>query len=124
VTTHRTQTVSLVGRALTLELSAAAGAALARETSPRVAEMELYFSCLIRKRVRFPATPHPDALCVRVDDRLTVCFRPVMTSHCDLHAAGGKPPLEAFPIRKPAAFIPKRLVLDYRRESWSGEFSY
>lgn len=120
----RTYAVSLAGRPLTLELSDAASAALARETSPRVAEMELYFSCLIRKQVRFPETPHADALCAHVDDRLTVCFRPVMTSHCDLHAVGGKPPLEAFPIRKPAAFIPKRLVLDYRRESWSGEFGY
>ena len=116
------QSLNLAGRTLTVELSAAARAALAERAVPLVAEMELYFSCLIRKRVRFPERVHPDALCAPLDARLTVCFRPVMTRACAVRDTGGQPELEAFPIRRPAAFVPKRLTLDYRHGAWSGEF--
>jgi hypothetical protein len=116
-------TLSLAGRTVTVELSAAARAALAERRAPLVAEMELYFSCLIRKRVRFPEQVHPDALCAPLDPRLTVCFRPVMTRSCAVRDTDGQPELEAFPIRRPAAFVPKRLALDYRHGAWLGEFS-
>ena len=114
----------LGGRELELRLSAAARRALGTEATPLVAEMELYFSCLIRKRVRFSATPHPAATCVRLTDRLTVCFRPVMTRACALDPAGDRPGLETFPIQKPDAFLPKWLALDWRHGGWSGEFGF
>ena len=116
------QHVDLAGRTVTVELSAAARAALRERQVPLVAEMELYFSCLIRKRVRFPEHVHPDALCAPLDAQLTVCFRPVMTRACAVRETDGQPELEAFPIRRPAAFVPKRLALDYRHGAWSGEF--
>ncbi len=111
-------------RDLAIETSASAAAALAGRTTPLVAEMELYFSCLIRKQLRFPADPHPDALCVPVAGGLTVCFRPVMTRACAVHDAADQPELEAFPIARPRAFIPRWLRLDYRGGRWSGEFGY
>jgi len=116
--------VRIGGRDIGLKLSSAAEAALARAGGPVIAEMELYFSCLIRKQVRFPAAAHPDAQCIALDGRLTVCFRPVMTRACSMDAVEGKPELEAFPIHKPEAFLPKWLHLDFRRDGWSGEFGY
>ena len=121
--THSRQ-IRLGGRDIGLRLSAAAEAALAGADRPVIAEMELYFSCLIRKRVRFPAAAHPDAQCMTFDNRLTVCFRPVMTRACSMDAMEDRPELEAFPIHKPEAFLPKWLHLDFRHDSWSGEFGY
>ena len=115
-------TLNLAGRMLTVELSAAARPTLAERHTPLIAEMELYFSCLIRKRVRFPERVHPDALCASLDARLTVCFRPVMTRACAVRDTEGQPELEAFPIQRPAAFVPKRLLVDFRHGAWSGEF--
>jgi hypothetical protein len=115
-------TLSLGGRALNLRLSAAAAQALRAAPGPRVVEMELYFSCLIRKRVRVIDAPHPDALCAAVDDHLTVCFRPVMTRACAID--GQAPELESFPIRRPEAFTPRWLTLDIRAGNWSGEFGF
>jgi hypothetical protein len=117
-------TVQLGQRTVQLRMSRAAEAALARRDEPLVAEMELYFSCLIRKRVRFPEQPHADALCAKVSERLVVCFRPVMTRACSIQEVAGKPELDAFPIRRPEAFIPKSLSLDYHHDTWSGEFGF
>ena len=77
--------------------------------------MELYFSCLIRKRLQFLCAPHPDAFCVIVDSHFMVCFRPVTTRQCVLNDVEGEPPLDAFPIKRPEAFLPKWLTLDFRR---------
>ena len=116
--------VELDGRTVNCELSARATQALAARATPLVAEMELYFSCLIRKRVRFPDSPHADAHRVRVSNQLTLCFRPVMTRACAVSEVEDKPELEAFPISHPEAFVPKWLKLDFRRGQWSGEFGY
>jgi hypothetical protein len=117
-------TLRLLNRDLDLRLSPAAHTALAARTAPLVVEMELYFSCLIRKRVRFLSAPHPGAFCTSLDEQLTVCFRPVMTRHCALSEVEGQPELETFPIQRPEAFLPKWLALDFRRGKWSGEFSF
>jgi hypothetical protein len=109
-------------RDLEVRLSRAAQAALA--AGPLVVEMELYFSCLIRKRVLFPPAPHKDATCARLDEGLTVCFRPVMTRQCAVSGVQESPELETFPIQRPEAFLPKWLTLDLRNGNWSGEFGY
>jgi hypothetical protein len=121
---HTVRSVRIVNRDLEVRLSTAACAALAARGAPLVVEMELYFSCLIRKRLLFLSAPHTDALCATVDRSLTVCFRPVMTRQCALRDVEGEPPLESFPIKRPEAFLPKWLVLDFRRGAWSGEFSF
>lgn len=118
------QHLDLGGRTLELRLSASAQRRLAAGGAPLVAEMELYFSCLIRKRVRFPAAPHAGATCVRVGEHLTVCFRPVMTRACAVEGVEGSPELEAFPIWRPEAFLPRWLELDWRGHAWSGEFGF
>ena len=118
------RSVRLANRDLEVRLSSAASAALAARGTPLVVEMELYFSCLIRKRVRFLSAPHPDAFCTTMDERLTVCFRPVMMRQCALSDVEGEPELEGFPIQRPEVFLPKWLALDFRRGAWSGEFSF
>lgn len=117
-------TIRLGERDLALDISAAAATALAARATPLVVEMELYFSCLIRKQLRFPVSPHPDALCVPAAGGLTVCFRPVMTRACAVRDAPPQPELEAFPIARPRAFIPHWLRLDHVGGRWSGEFGY
>ena len=113
----------LEGKDLHILLSAAAQRALAMRTTPLIAEMEIYFSCLIRLRVRFyeddilsTATP--------VTEQLSIRFRPVVSTCCDLHEVKGKPPLVDLPIVKRTAFMPHWLRLDYRKGQWMGEFDY
>lgn len=116
------QQIEFHGRVIELNLTTAAKNALAQRQTPLLAEMELYFSCLIRKAVRFYETESLD--CTPVTDTLSLCFRPVMTRHCGLDYEGDEPPLTDFPLSHPEHYIPRWLRIDYENGQWHGEFGY
>jgi len=118
------ESVLIHGRPVELRVSAAARRRLADLASPLVAEMELYFSCLVRKRVRFRdrADTEPDA--VQALTGLKVSFRPVTTAECRMVDAGEDVPTTAMPVVNPRAFVPHWLKIDYRHGDWVGEFGY
>ncbi|QKT03797.1 hypothetical protein HUS23_08185 [Ectothiorhodospiraceae bacterium 2226] len=110
---------NVLGRPVRVELTPAAQATLAERRAPLAVEMELYFSCLIRKAVRFADAAPEDA----AEQGLVLRFRPVMSQGCPVDA--GTPPLVAMPIAgDPARFVPHWLKLDYRGGTWQGEFGY
>ncbi|MEW6133041.1 MAG: hypothetical protein AB1591_07730 [Pseudomonadota bacterium] len=114
---------ALEGKPFRVILSAAAQRALAARGTPLVAEMELYFSCLIRLQVRFH-DGDADTNTTAVTDKLAVRFRPVVGQRCDLHAAADKPPLMDAPLSRRAPFVPRWLRLDHRKGEWLGEFGH
>ncbi len=113
--------IVLANKPVKLHLTTAAQQALVARSTPLYAEMELYFSCLIRYKVRFYEKPL-DGEGIAVSDNLVVNFRPVMTKACGKDYAGDEPPLIDFPIVKPEAFVPKWMKIDYRHGEWQGEF--
>ena len=104
-------------------LSEAAQCALAQRSTPLIAEMELYFSCLLRLRVRFYERDE-GASATPINAQLSVRFRPVMSRRCDLHEVKGKPPLDDFPLVKRAPYVPHWLRLDFKKGAWVGKFGY
>ena len=113
--------ITIANKPVKLHLSAAAQQALAARSSPLYAEMELYFSCLIRFKVRFyERAVHNEG--IAVSEKLFVNFRPVMTEVCGKDYEGEEPPLTDFPIVKQEAFVPKWLRIDFRQGEWQGEF--
>ena len=113
--------VTLYGKSIDVRLTAAAECALNLRATPLVAEMELLFSCLLRKRVCFgesadEATP--------VNEQLSVRFKPIMTRRCSVAEGGATPPSEGFPLENPRPFVPSWLAIDYRRGEWVGQFGY
>ena len=113
--------IKIANKSVKLDLSPAAQQALEARNSPLYAEMELYFSCLIRFKVRFyEQASHGEG--VAVSDKLIVYFRPVMTQACGKDYEGDEPPLTDFPIIKQDAFVPKWLRIDFRQGEWQGEF--
>lgn len=120
--------VRLFGRPLRVEFSRQALAAAGKLQSPMTVEAELYFSCMIRKAVRFrhaqpddtlPAGSHAPLL-----DHLTLQFRPVTTQHCQIETGAGAPPLETMPVTRPQAFVPRWVSIDFHHGDWLGEFGY
>ena len=124
-TTTSDLSLTLNDRSLAIELTPAAQAALAKRDRPLYVQMELYFSCLLRLKVRFYETlPAVDTAWSRVNDKLVVSFRPVMTAQCNNDYQGEEPPLTDFPIAHDAPFTPRWLQLDFRQGQWQGEFGY
>lgn len=115
--------VTVNDKEIRVRLSEAAERALASRQTPLLAEMELLFSCLIRKRVLFrdqqdaeDGTP--------VSSRLAVRFRPVMTRACAVSSVEDAVPKEDFPIANPRPYVPRWLKIDFRKGRWLGEFGY
>lgn len=116
------KTIALCGKTVEVRWSENAERALAARASPLLAEMELYFSCLIRKKVRFRDGAATGT--VAVTPQLSVSFRPVMTAACGLDYAGDEPPVTDFPIVRPEAFVPRWLAIDHQGRDWHGEFGF
>lgn len=96
--------------------------ALRRRTTPLFVEMQLYFSCVVKKRVLFHEQPAHES--IPVDERLAVCFRTVEASSCDpVEFARNFP--EKRELLSPGArrMHPTRLELDYLRGGWAGRFT-
>jgi hypothetical protein len=110
--------------ALEIRISKAATRALQDRAAPLLVLAELYFSCLIRKRLYFPEQVMADAERLPTDHPLLqIYFRPVMGVSCKVSATD-KPPLTHFPIQKPQAFIPKWISIDFAAGQWRGEFGF
>jgi len=109
---------------LLIELTKAASKAIQERTTPLLAEMELYFSCLVRKKVRFYEEKNKEESVI-VNENLKVRFRPVMTQSCNISdMEGDAPPVTDFPIKNAAAYVPRWLRIDYKKGEWRGEFGY
>ena len=116
-------TVSFHGRDLAVRLTRAAEKALHERQSPLKVELELFFSCLIRKRVRFPeGDGNGQGYQPAAGGRLQFRFRPVMTQQCSVTE---EPELAPFPIADPGPFVPHWVQIDYRPGvGWEGEFGF
>jgi hypothetical protein len=121
VLNHR---IELEGKPVDITLSEAARDALSRRTKPLAVEMELYFSCLIRKQVRFRDAGQNDPHGAELNDRLRIHFRPVMTRACGKDYEGDEPPLTDFPLARRRPYIPHWLRIDFHNGQWHGEFGY
>ena len=115
--------VDFHGKTVKVELTQTAQKHLTQVTQPLFVEMELYFSCLIRKKVRFNNERAKESA-IPVTDHLSVSFHPVMTRACHKDYEGEAPPLTEFPIAKPAPYVPRWLKIDYKSGEWWGEFGY
>ena len=109
-------TVKILNKTVRVEWSKAADNALSALSSPLSVETELYFSCLIRKKVRFGDKAH-SAVFLPVNER-------VVTNVCRADGETQEIDLVDFPIKNPAAFVPRWLKIAYRRGNWEGEFGY
>jgi hypothetical protein len=114
----------MLDRPIVLELSKAAEKHLENVDAQLCVEMELYFSCLLRKRVMIRETIDSD-FSVTVSEKLKIGFRPVMTKSCSISSCDGDPPpVSDFPIAKPECFVPHWLKIDFKKGRWQGEFGY
>jgi hypothetical protein len=119
--------VLLHGKPIQIQIHPRALQQLARSDQSILVEMELYFSCLIRKQVRFcelDPTLDTQQLAVQVTPGLYLYFNPVTTKECRIAEVGNKPPVTSMPVVRPQAFVPHWLYIDYRANQWIGEFGY
>lgn len=118
-----TATVSINGKPVNVEWTAGAARALDQRSRPLVLELELYFSCLVKKFVHV----HEDAparATVRVTDKLQIYFRAVTSTACTMEAAErlGRQPETELETVAALKLSPKRVRLDHVKGEWQADF--
>jgi hypothetical protein len=88
-----------------------------------IVELQLYFSCVVKKRVlfhqraNFATTP--------VDDRLEIAFHAIASAVCDPNEFALNHPAGRDLSPGPAArMVPRIVDIDYRAGHWEGQFRY
>ena len=119
------QRLMLRDKSLDVSWTGRAERQLQQLNGPLLAEMQLYFSCVVKKRVLFHQQPPGDELeILSVNDRLQVAFRAVQATSCDpVEFAANFPVQQEFETLGASKMHPKSLRLDYRDGEWVGEFS-
>lgn len=116
-------TIEIQGKAVEISTSKEADAVLTSRQLPLTVEMELLFSSLLFKKVKFLADKDNSNLSVAVNDKLSIRFRPLLMEDCD----GEQPAhcnLSELSIDRASTYVPKWLHIDFRFGHWFGEFGY
>lgn len=114
--------MTLNDRLVSVNVSDAALMRLRKKTKPLLIEIELHFSCLIKKVCHFRETDNIDDY-VRLIDGLYIHFRATMTNQCPIDGFE-KDNIADFPIVNQKAYIPKWVSVDFFGNKWNGEFGY
>ena len=117
------QTVRINQRDVEIKWTGRAERALQDGRQPLIVELQLYFSCVVQKRVVFHQRAEFDT--VVVNNRLEIVFRPIASAVCDprefaLSHPAGKDLSGGVAVR----MIPRFVEIDYRQGNWEGQFGY
>jgi len=117
------RTLQIDRHPLELRWSARAERELERRRQPLIVELQLYFSCVVKKRVLFHR--QVDFATTRVDDRLQIAFRPIASAVCDPREFAARYPAGRDLSAGPAArMVPAIAEIDYRDGRWEGQSRY
>lgn len=114
--------VMLQGRPVTVQWTDKADRMLRARDSELIVEMELYFSCMVKKYVHFHEEL-PENPVVRVSERLSVFYQPVTSKSCKIEEAIERQPTIDLAPDILNGYVPKYLYIDYRDGQWYGEFA-
>jgi hypothetical protein len=115
------EAIYLNGKSLRIELTHRADNALQLRDTPLIVEMQLYFSCVVKKRLLFHNETGLEKTVV--SDKLSLAFRPVEALSCDPVEFANKYPVKRQLTSKSAIQMhPSLLQVDFKQGNWSGQF--
>lgn len=116
-----TLTTEIAGKSVTVTMSPDAADVLRDRNEPLVAEAEILFSCLIRKRLRF-RDASPDLLSWPIADNLHLSVRPVLYERCRPEDGATEPNIIDFAVADIGALIPKSIHIELEHGELTGTF--
>jgi hypothetical protein len=121
-----------------IQLSAAAEKQSKSLASTLVIEIQIYFSCLLGKRLAFYSYDNIDNTypldketfteilsdSQTVTENINLRFNTVMTKSCSVSEQTGPPPVTDFKIANQRPYVPNWLTIDYENGIWSGKYGW
>jgi hypothetical protein len=118
-------TVSINGKPVQVEWTAAAARQLDARQASLFVELELYFSCLVKKFVHFREDARGYAT-ASPRDKLHLYFRPVTSTACTWEVAEqlGRQPEMAIDSVALRHVAPRHVRIDYVDGAWVGSYDF
>jgi len=115
--------IILNGKNMHVQWTGRAERALCNRREPLVIEMQLYFSCVVKKRVLFH--DQTDFETTGVNDNIQIAFRPIQAAACDPEEFARNYPVGRV-LNAPAAtrMIPSKISIDFHKGRWQGKFGF
>jgi len=125
-------------KAIDIKLSKPADLQSEKLDSILLIEIQVYFSCLLGKRLAFYTNqPQNGAWQVEADlfssmleesqqltDKIFIRFNTVMTKDCPVSDYIGPPPVSDFKISNLKPYVPSWLNIDFNNDKWLGEYGW
>ena len=113
------------GYAIAIHMTDRAAKALARRDSALLVEMQLYFSCVVQKRLVFHEQMVDMDNVSMVDNKLAISFRAVEADSCDpVTFAQNHPEKREMPASICSNFHPSSMTLDFKNGQWEGTYNF
>ena len=136
--TKMTKNLIFHNKMLKIECSQKAEEMAAQLNAFLVLEIQIYFSCMIGKRLAYYSdTPMPGVYQLEASlfkdiledsqhltGKLYVRFNTVMTKNCRISDYAGPPPVTDFAVARSDAFVPNWLTIDYKNNMPVGEYGW
>lgn len=115
-------TILLRDKNLRINWTKRADQALKIRTRPLIAEMQLYFSCVVKKRVLFHN--NSDIPSLSINPYLNIIFRTVQSSACSPEEfANNYPVNQDFDSQAAKKMHPSQLNIDFKNQQWVANFT-
>lgn len=132
------KTLAFHSKEIDIQLSSAAKKQCKNLPSTLIIEIQIYFSCLLGKRLAFYSNgeiaqtyPLDNELFSEiladsqtVTDNINLRFNTVMTKSCSVSDQAGPPPVTDFKIARQKPYVPAWLTIDYKNGAWSGKYGW
>lgn len=116
-----TARIQFHGKDLDVRWTRRADNALQLRSTPLTAEMQLYFSCVVKKRVLFHDETSLEK--IKVNNKLDISFRPLQAAACSPEEFANNYPINnEFHSDAATKMRPSLLCLDFTNGYWQGEF--
>ena len=116
------ESINLRGKNLDIIYSGRAKKLLEQRVNPLIVELQLYFTCVVQKRVLFHEDTELETTVV--NPKLKIAYHTVQSNACDPVEFADKHPVKK-ELNSDAAhnMRPSQLKIDYINKQWIGEFS-
>ena len=120
---HLKDSIDIRGKKMSIMYTKRAEKALQLRTAPLIAELQLYFTCVVQKRVNFHEQYNLET--ITANPHLEIAYHAVQSDACDPVEFAEKHPVKKELNSKAAASMrPSLLKIDYKNSKWVGDFSF
>lgn len=125
---HLKDSINIRGKKMAIMYSKRAEKALQQRSHPLIAELQLYFTCVVQKRVNF----HEQAVfettgleTIDANPNLKIAYHAVQSNACDPVEFAEKHPVKKELNSKGAnSMRPSLFKVDFKNGEWIGDFSF